>query len=222
MRKGLISHWNDAKGYGFIHPADGGQDVFFHISKWDLSNRPREGMMVSFETQIESNYNVTATWVGHKNKEYAHNHPSKPPATTQGWGWLVKLIAFILVLAAIAFLWPQIQKQYRMFMGESAAQVESRVDNDSDIIASDPQITLTLKLIKQGGPFPYPSRDGSVFQNREGLLPKQANGYYREYTVPTPGASDRGARRIVTGGTPPNIFYYTADHYRSFQRIEAP
>lgn len=77
----------------------------------------------------------------------------------------------------------------------------------------------TLRLIERGGPFPY-DRDGSVFQNREGRLPAEPRGYYREYTVPTPGASDRGARRIVTGGNPPSVYYYTADHYRTFRVIE--
>lgn len=77
----------------------------------------------------------------------------------------------------------------------------------------------TLRLIDAGGPFPY-RRDGIAFQNRERLLPPQPRGYYREFTVPTPGRRDRGARRIVTGGTPPTVFYYTADHYQSFQRIQ--
>ncbi|MDP2825212.1 MAG: ribonuclease domain-containing protein [Sulfuritalea sp.] len=77
----------------------------------------------------------------------------------------------------------------------------------------------TLKLIDAGGPFPY-RRDGIVFRNRERRLPEQAKGYYREYTVPTPGSGDRGARRIVTGDKPPAVFYYTADHYRSFRRIQ--
>ena len=74
----------------------------------------------------------------------------------------------------------------------------------------------TLALIKAGGPFPY-SRDGSIFGNREGLLPKRKRGYYREYTVKTPGAKDRGARRIVAGIS--GEYYYTEDHYRSFKRI---
>ncbi|WP_408634117.1 ribonuclease domain-containing protein [Pseudazoarcus pumilus] len=76
----------------------------------------------------------------------------------------------------------------------------------------------TLDLILRGGPFPY-RKDGSTFHNREGLLPDRPRGHYREYTVPTPGSPDRGARRIVTGGDPPEVFYYTADHYRSFRRI---
>lgn len=74
----------------------------------------------------------------------------------------------------------------------------------------------TLALIKSGGPFPYP-RDGVTFQNRERLLPLRPRNYYREYTVPTPGARTRGARRIVAGQR--FEYYYTADHYRSFKRI---
>lgn len=76
----------------------------------------------------------------------------------------------------------------------------------------------TVALIRQGGPFAY-DRDGAVFGNREGLLPARPRGYYREYTVPSPGARDRGARRIVAGGAPPRELYYTDDHYRSFRRI---
>ena len=74
----------------------------------------------------------------------------------------------------------------------------------------------TLELIERGGPYPYP-RDGVVFNNFERLLPLRARGYYREYTVPTPGARGRGARRIVAGAHGER--YYTDDHYRSFQRI---
>ncbi len=76
----------------------------------------------------------------------------------------------------------------------------------------------TLALIHQGGPYPY-RRDGIPFQNREGRLPDAARGYYREFTVTTPGARDRGARRIISGGNPPTVFYYSDDHYRSFRRI---
>lgn len=74
----------------------------------------------------------------------------------------------------------------------------------------------TLELIADGGPFPY-SRDGVVFQNRERLLPRKAGGYYREYTVRTPGEDDRGARRIITGKGGER--YWTADHYASFSVI---
>ena len=83
-----------------------------------------------------------------------------------------------------------------------------------------PEAHQTLQLIAAGGPFPY-DRDGTVFQNREGRLPARPRGYYREYTVRTPGSPDRGARRIVSGGDPPTEFFYTDDHYRSFRRLEA-
>ncbi|MFE7235483.1 ribonuclease domain-containing protein [Streptomyces sp. NPDC002405] len=75
----------------------------------------------------------------------------------------------------------------------------------------------TLRLIDKGGPYPY-SQDGSVFQNREGVLPKQSTGYYHEYTVVTPGSPDRGARRIVTGQKTRED-YYTADHYVTFKLV---
>ena len=73
--------------------------------------------------------------------------------------------------------------------------------------------------IARGGPFEY-RQDGGVFQNRERRLPMQPRGYYREYTVATPGARDRGPRRIVTGGDPPVEYWYTHDHYRSFRSCE--
>lgn len=78
-----------------------------------------------------------------------------------------------------------------------------------------------LKLIYQGGPFKY-DKDGSVFGNRERILPAEHRSYYREYTVQTPGERSRGARRIVCGGlvlTVPDACYYTDDHYASFRRI---
>ncbi|MFO1314291.1 MAG: ribonuclease domain-containing protein [Burkholderiales bacterium] len=77
-----------------------------------------------------------------------------------------------------------------------------------------------LLLIRAGGPFPH-ERDGVAFGNRERLLPAQPRGYYHEYRVPTPGAKNRGARRIVCGGPrqAPVACWYTADHYQSFARI---
>jgi ribonuclease T1 len=88
--------------------------------------------------------------------------------------------------------------------------------SDIQTSALPPEARQTLALIKAGGPFPY-QRDGAVFGNRESLLPKRERGYYREYTVKTPGAKDRGARRIVGGRG--GEYYYTDDHYRSFRRI---
>jgi len=85
--------------------------------------------------------------------------------------------------------------------------------------AQQRELEKTLARIRAGGPFPY-TRDGIVFENRERRLPNRPRGYYREYTVDTPGLTHRGPRRVVTGGNPPEVYYYTEDHYGSFIRIE--
>src|SRR4051812_17872574 len=87
---------------------------------------------------------------------------------------------------------------------------------DIDAKSLPPEARETIKLIKAGGPFPY-ARDGVTFNNRERQLPKQARGYYREYTVKTPHSRDRGARRVIAGRT--GELYYTDDHYRTFKRV---
>jgi guanyl-specific ribonuclease Sa len=84
-----------------------------------------------------------------------------------------------------------------------------------------PEARHTLALIASGGPYPH-DQDGGVFGNYEHLLPEKGHGWYHEYTVETPGARDRGARRIITGGNPPEVYYYTDDHYRSFRAFMVP
>jgi guanyl-specific ribonuclease Sa len=84
-----------------------------------------------------------------------------------------------------------------------------------------PEAIDTLQRIERDGPFAH-RQDGATFQNRERLLPPQPRGYYREYTVEAPGSRDRGARRIVAGGTPPVEYFYSDDHYRSFRRFLPP
>ena len=79
-----------------------------------------------------------------------------------------------------------------------------------------PEARDTVALVQRDGPFPH-RQDGGVFGNREGRLPRKPRGWYREYTVETPGLRHRGARRIVTGGDPPREWYYTDDHYDSFR-----
>jgi guanyl-specific ribonuclease Sa len=83
--------------------------------------------------------------------------------------------------------------------------------------ALPPQAAHTVGLIQHGGPFPYPNDDGVVFHNLEHRLPAEPDGFYREYTVPTPGSPDRGARRIITGEN--GEFWYTNDHYATFERV---
>jgi ribonuclease T1 len=108
--------------------------------------------------------------------------------------------------------------------------VEARADRDrvdiGKIAAAElpRQARDTLVLIRKGGPFPY-RKDGSIFQNRERRLPARTRGYYTEYTVPTPSARDRGARRIIAGkgvtgdAATSGEYYYTDDHYETFRRI---
>ena len=111
----------------------------------------------------------------------------------------------ILAVLALAFLLP--------LPPASAAEIA--------VAGLPPEARETLALIRLGGPFPY-RQDGAAFGNRERLLPPKERGYYREYTVKTPSARDRGARRIVAGGEPraSRELYYTDDHYRSFSRIK--
>jgi ribonuclease T1 len=82
--------------------------------------------------------------------------------------------------------------------------------------ALPPEARTTIKAIQAGGPFPY-DRDGIVFENREGLLPAEPSGFYHEYTVPTPGSGDRGARRIVQSSG--DVLYWSSDHYKTFKQI---
>lgn len=109
-----------------------------------------------------------------------------------------------------------------MLLGVAQARTPLQVDVQSTVgLAELPKQGMqTYALIHQGGPFGS-EKDGTVFGNRERLLPAQKRGYYREYTVPTPGLKHRGVKRIVCGGQPrlPDICYYTADHYASFRKI---
>ena len=121
--------------------------------------------------------------------------------------WFVLLMGFILMACTI------------LVQARSPQEVNSEPSLWVSEMPREGQ--RTYQLILQGGPFPY-EKDGTIFGNRERLLPRQARGYYREYTVRTPGARNRGARRIVCGGpepTRPKACYYTQDHYASFRLI---
>lgn len=126
--------------------------------------------------------------------------------------------ALLAIVGALCLgLWLGLSPASISALGWFARSDSAGISSDEITLAQlPPEGRQTLLLIKQGGPFPY-GKDGSTFGNREGLLPPKTRGYYREYTVPTPGASNRGARRIVAGGG--SEYWYTADHYRSFKRI---
>ncbi len=97
----------------------------------------------------------------------------------------------------------------------SATEAPDTADGTCSLRSLPAEAAATVELIEAGGPFPHPRTDGTRFGNYEGRLPQRDRGYYREYTVPTPGLQHRGTRRIVTGGDPPD-FYYTGDHYETF------
>ena len=129
-------------------------------------------------------------------------------------------IVVIALAALVIFQWWSSRHEVTPEAASSHAESSARASPAADYPDFlPPEAIETLQAIEQGGPFPY-SRDGVAFQNREHRLPGRPRGYYREYTVPTPGENDRGARRIVAGGDPPEVYYYTADHYRTFRRVE--
>lgn len=139
------------------------------------------------------------------------------------WRRLLLLVPLVLALAAVNAL---VQRS-GVGVGEvGEVPLEAPFDRPSvgagevALTRLPPEAQATFALVRAGGPYPY-AKDGSVFFNRERLLPERRRGHYTEYTVPTPGAHDRGARRIVAGGDPrsSNEFWYTNDHYRSFKRI---
>ena len=107
--------------------------------------------------------------------------------------------------------------QARQTLSEGAAESSLAVVQIADLPKA---AQVTYESIRAGGPFTF-EKDGIVFGNRERQLPIRQRGFYREYTVLTPGSRDRGARRIVCGGPPraPHACYYTADHYASFRKI---
>lgn len=136
----------------------------------------------------------------------------------------------IAVIVLVAGLWGMRElqhprPQFAPQLDAPAVVVPPPASRAADSAALPPflpeQARATIALIQRGGPFPH-RQDGSVFGNREHRLPERPRGYYREYTVETPGENDRGARRIVTGGDPAEIWYYSDDHYASFRSFGVP
>ena len=241
MQSGKIKHWNADKCYGFIEVDNQSEDVFFHISTIRLSQPISEGQRVYFNSQRNEKNQLRATEVtsnelsiletsvsnsAHRNLDNAQqkNNRYKNIRGSQnkksGFSTLLSVIALIAV--AVYFFGDLKSSLFTdSTPATSISQTASKTSSSGvEAITGDAQIDQTLALIKQGGPFPYPNKDGTTFYNREGKLPAQSQGYYREYTVPTPGVSHRGARRIVTGGHPPTIYYLTVDHYDSFRQLQ--
>lgn len=148
--------------------------------------------------------------------------PSRPRPRQGRKAWASAAITAVAVLASVALSWPPVSQA---FTRSTTAEAPASVAVQPRIVPLSllpPQGQEVHRRIYSGGPFLY-SKDGTVFGNRERLLPRRTRGYYREYTVPTPGSRDRGARRIVCGGEvvqSPETCFYTKDHYQSFQKID--
>src|SRR5690554_5700689 len=130
------------------------------------------------------------------------------------WIWL---IAGLVLLGSWQVLQRDEGRLQPAFDSGRAAAAKAHADPALRFLPAEAHATIAL--IDRGGPYPY-RQDGTVFQNRQRLLPQRPRGHYREFTVDTPGLAHRGARRIVTGGDPPGEWYYTDDHYNSFRRFE--
>lgn len=245
MQSGKIKHWNADKGYGFIEVDNQSEDVFFHISTIRLSQPISEGQRVYFNSQRNEKNQLRATEVtsnelsiietstsnstsnsAHRNLDNAqqkNNRYKNTRGSQDKKSSFSTLLSVIALIAVAVYFFGDLKSS--LFTDSTPAtsisQTASKTSSSGvEAITGDAQIDQTLALIKQGGPFPYPNKDGTTFYNREGKLPAQSQGYYREYTVPTPGVSHRGARRIVTGGHPPTIYYLTVDHYDSFRQLQ--
>jgi guanyl-specific ribonuclease Sa len=131
---------------------------------------------------------------------------------------LLKPLLLLVALAIAALLW---NRQATVPPPDAATTPHATLPAASIPLPPflPPEAADTLARIAHGGPFEH-RQDGIVFNNREGRLPAMPDGYYHEYTVDTPGLDYRGARRIITGGTPPRAYYYTDDHYRTFRQFE--
>lgn len=141
------------------------------------------------------------------------------------WAWWVLAIALLLAWRS----WP-----HDATKGTAPPDASAHAPVQSEYPTASPRRSLpdapvpsflpneardTIALIQRGGPFIHP-QDGGVFGNREGHLPRKPHRWYHEYTVETPGLTHRGTRRIITGGNPPQAWYYTSDHYDSFRPFD--
>ena len=120
---------------------------------------------------------------------------------------MIRLGAFVLALALALASAPAAAQRQPVAPPEIAAIEAAQLPKEAH---------ATIEMIRKGGPFPY-AKDGAIFGNREGQLPRQKRGYYKEYTVKTPGERTRGARRIIMGAA--GELYYTEDHYNHVRRI---
>lgn len=223
------------KSMRMVQPISEGQRVYFN-SKRNDKNQLRATEVTSYELSIlETSASNSVANSAHRSSDnanqknnrnpYQRNNQHKNNRSSQNKkSSFSTLFSLIAIIAVAVYFFADFKSN--LFAGSAPStilsqnHIEPAITSNAAAITGDAQIDQTLTLIQQGGPFPYPNKDGSTFYNREGKLAAQSQGYYREYTVPTPAVSHRGARRIVTGGHPPTIYYLTLDHYDNFQKLE--
>jgi guanyl-specific ribonuclease Sa/cold shock CspA family protein len=219
-------------------PITVGQRVYFNSARNDKNQlRATEVTPASLSIQESGNTDTAKSTSYNANQnDSRQNNSNKNNASRKNTGRntrnqrqnkkspLSTLFSLIAIIAVAFYFFDDLQSTFFAGSAEPTTISQTYSDNSNpasnSAVTGDAQIDQTIMLIKQGGPFPYPNKDGTTFYNREGQLPTQSKGYYREYTVPTPGISHRGARRIVTGGNPPTVYYLTVDHYDSFRRLD--
>ena len=201
------------------------------LSSTSLSTPSSDSNRSNHSNRNSSNLNQTNTRASNLNnnknssrRNQSNNHSKNSRGSQHKKSSLSTLFSLIAIIAVAIYFFADLKSSFFADGTQPATVSQTSFElasaSNAAAITGDAQIDRTITLIKQGGPFPYPNKDGTTFYNRESNLPAQSQGYYREYTVPTPGVSHRGARRIVTGGHPPTIYYLTVDHYDSFQKLE--
>lgn len=217
-------------------PITVGQPVLFNSTRNDKNQLRATEVTSSTLSMTQDDATKTSQQPPHNTHQNTQNRPDSKPTlhsdhysqrSHQNKRSIGSTLFSLLAILAIAFyFFGDLQSILSTNSAEPTTITQSSSEHSTSAstatagLTGDAQIDQTLTLIKQGGPFPYPNKDGTTFYNREGRLPTESKGYYREYTVPTPGVSHRGARRIVTGGYPPTVYYLTVDHYESFRRLE--
>lgn len=209
-----------------------GQQVYFNSERNDKNQlratevTPNSLSIVEDSNLTQSNNSANRANQNSQNNPRSYQNKSNNHSRSNKRNPLTTIFSLVAVIAVAIYFFADLPA--RFFSDDLQATASQTSDlsnnavnsNQAKLITGDAQIDTTIALIQQGGPFPYPNKDGSTFGNRESRLPAQSQGYYREYTVPTPGLSHRGPRRIVTGGNPPTIYYLTVDHYDSFSKLE--
>ena len=190
MQSGKVKHYNEEKGYGFIDVDNQSEDVFFHISKWKLSQPPQVGQQVYFYTERNDKNQLRATQItatpvsknlstsntkqhaSPQNHQHRQQHNQQQVQNKPKKGMLSTVFSLIILLAIAVYAFPNLKAKFfpDSYSASTSTQYTSAsapadVSAHAKAITGDPQVDQTIYLIQQGGPFPYPEKDGTTFYN---------------------------------------------------------